>query len=229
MSPQQAKEISDKIVGQVFGYKNPFTLEQFMQKYAFDVRLPTKVSDSTTGEEAWAQSTNPTKFITVKNAWQREDWEIPKRELKTMDDILEAWNQVNYTATDRQIESDNVGESDNVYNSSLVYRSQDIHRSKNILFSDTVLDSEFVVAGQRSNSLSYCIRAEDSKESSNSFAVSWSQKIVNSFFIHDCSTMYESMFCSHLTNKKFYIANMQFEEAEYRKIKDMVIRWILTS
>lgn len=41
--------------------------------------------------------------------------------------------------------------------------------------------------------------------------------------------MFECMFCSHITNKKFCIANMQFEEAEYRKIKDMVVRWMLTA
>lgn len=37
MNAQEAKVIVDKIVGQVFGYQNPLTLEQFMQKFAFDV------------------------------------------------------------------------------------------------------------------------------------------------------------------------------------------------
>jgi len=230
MNKPEAQAMLDKIIGQIFGYKNPFSLDQFLQKYAFDVRLPNRVSDSTTGQETWAQSINPTKFITVKNAWEREDWTMmPRRDIKTVEDILAAWEEINYTATERYLDSTNVAESDNIYESENIYRSQDINRSKNIIFSDGVMDSESIVAGQRSNSSTYCARLEDSRECSNSFGVSWSKKVVNSFFIHDCGDIYESMFCSHVTSKKFCIANMQFSEEEYLKLKDMVVRWILTS
>jgi hypothetical protein len=229
MNKDQAQQILDKIIGQIFGYKNPLSLEQFMQKYAFDVRLPNKVSDSTTGQETWAQSINPTKFITVENAWKREDWSMmPRRDVKTIEDILAAWEEVNYTATERYLDSTNIAESDNIYESENVYRSQDISRSKNMLFSDGVFESEFIVAGQRSNNSTFCARIEDSKECSNSFGVSWSKKITNSLFIHDCADVYESMFCSHVNTKRFCIANMQFEEEEYKKLKEIVIRWILT-
>jgi len=230
MTEQQAKAALDKIIGQIFGYQNPMSLEQFMQKYAFDVRLPQQVTDSTTGEPTWTQSVNPTKFIAVKNAWARQDWEnMPKRPINGIEDILAAWNEINYTATDRHLDSVNVAQSDGIYAAENVFRSTDCGRSKNILFSDGVFDSEFVAAGQRSQTSSFCARIEDSKESSNSFSVVWSQKIVNSFFIQDCGDMYECMFCSHITSKKFCIANMQFEESEYRKIKDMVVRWVLTA
>lgn len=230
MSPKEAQAILDKIIGQVFGYKNPLSVNQFMQKYAFDIRLPQQVYDSTTGEPTYTQAVNPTKFITVKNAWAREDWDkMSKRTLNGIEDILAAWNDINYTATDRHLDSINIAESDNIYTSENVYRSQDISDSKNVLFSDGIFSSEYIAAGQRSNSASYCIRIEDSKECSNSFSVIWSKKVVNSFFIQDCSDMYECMFCSHITNKKFCIANIQFKEAEYRKIKDYVVKWILTN
>lgn len=230
MNAQQAKTTLDKIVGQIFGFQNPLTLEQFQQKFAFDVRLPQQVFDSTTNEPTWTQSVNPTKFISIKNAWNRQDWDNrPKRPINSIEDILAAWNDINYTATERHLDSVNIGESDNIYTSENVYRSQDISDSKNILFSDGVFNAEYIVAGQRSNSSAFCIRLEDSKECSNSFSVIWSKKTVNSFFIQDCSDMLECMFCSHITNKQFCIANMQFEEAEYRKIKDMVLRWILTA
>jgi hypothetical protein len=230
MDTKIAQATLDKIIGQIFGYQNPFTLEQFQAKYAFDVRLPQQVTDTTTGQITWSQSPNPSKFITTENAWNRLDWDKrPKRDLKTIEDIIAAWNEVNYTATERLLDSVNVAESDNIYGSENVYRSQDIHGGKNILFSDGVNDSESVVAGQRSNTLSYCARVEDSNSCSNSFSVIWSKKIVNSFFIEDCGDMYECMFCSHISNKKFCIANMQFEEAEYRVLRDLVIRWILTA
>jgi len=32
-----------------------------------------------------------------------------------------------------------------------------------------------------------------------------------------------------MSGKQFCIANMQFEEAEYRKLKDIIVRWILTA
>lgn len=41
--------------------------------------------------------------------------------------------------------------------------------------------------------------------------------------------MQDSMFCSHMNSKRFCIANMQFEEAEYKQIRDMVVRWVLAS
>ena len=66
MNSREAQAILDKVIGQVLGYKNPFSLEQFMQKYAFDVRLPQRVFDSTTSEPTWTQAVNPTKFITVQ-------------------------------------------------------------------------------------------------------------------------------------------------------------------
>lgn len=227
MTPKVAQEILDKIVGQVFGYKNPYSLEQFMQKFAFDVRLPSQVSDST-GQPTWAQSVNPTKFIKLQDAL-KNDWVSPDTPLKNVEDILQAWSFVNYTATERDIDSLNVAESDNIYNSENIYRSLDVIRSKNVLFSDGAWDCEFVAANQRSNTSNYCIRLEDSKECTGSFNVSWSGKVVNSLFIHDCFDMFECMFCSHVSSKRFCIANRQFEEAEYRKLKDLIIRWVLTS
>ncbi len=232
MNEATAKQILDKVVGQIFGYQNPLSLEQAVQKFAFDIRLPQQVYDSTTNEPTWAQSVNPSKFITMDNAHNRsgvDDWLIPKRPLNGLQDILTAWAETNLMATERQIESANIAQSDNIYNSENVYRSIDITQSKNVLFSDAANKSEFVVACQRSNALSFCIRTEDSKECSNSFNVIWSAKVANCFFVQDCYDLTDCMFCSHITSKQFCIANMQYEEAEYRKLKELVVRWILTS
>jgi hypothetical protein len=233
MDAAQAKELLDKIVGQVFGFQNPFTLEQFQSKYAFDIRLPQQVYDSNTNEPTWAQSTNPTKFTTLKNAWEKagegSGWMRPKKPLNNIQDVLAAWNEVNFTATEREMDSLNVGESDNTYFSENVYRSLDVHNSKNVLLSDAAIQCEFVAAVQRSQTSTYCIRLEDSQRCANSFSVSWSDSVTNSFFMHDCKDVQDSMFCTHIGNVRFCIANMQYEEAEYRKIEAEVKRWILTS
>lgn len=231
MDSQQAQAVIDTIIGEIFGFKNPFTLEQFQQKFAFDVRLPSQVTDATTGEITWAQSVNPSKFITMEHAWkmfEENDGLYPPQQLNGIEDVLAAWGRVNLTATERKLESINVFGSDNIYNCENVYRSQDCHKSKNIVFCDGTNDSEYTAASQRSHTLAYSMRVEDSNTTSRSFAVSWSKNITNCFFIHDCGDMQDSMFCSHITNKRFCIANMQYDEAEYRRIRDMVIRWILT-
>ena len=231
MTSQQAQDVIDTIVGQVFGYKNPFTLEQFQQKFAFDVRLPSQVVDATTGQITWAQSVNPAKFIKMDNAWkmfEENDGLLSTMQLNGIEDILTAWSKVNLTATERMLDSINVSQSDNIYGCDGVFRSQDSHDSKNIVFCDAANDSEYVAAGQRSHTLTYALRIEDSNTTSKSFAISWSKNITNSFFIHDCGDIQDSMFCSHITNKRFCIANMQYEEAEYMRLRDIVIRWILT-
>ena len=229
MDTSKAQDLLDQIMGQITGYKNPFSLEQFQAKYAFDVRLPHKVNDSTTGQVTWSQSINPTKYITVENAWNHpEYWEKPeKKEFNSIEDIISAWNEINYTATERYLDSVNIAESDNIYGCEDVYRSQDLRNCKKALFSDGVGDSEFIAACQRSSTIQNSIRVEDSNNCTNSFSVVWSKKIVNSLFIEDCGDLYECMFCSHVSNKKFCIANIQYSEEEYYKIKDMVIRWLL--
>lgn len=228
MNTTEAKKILDKVVGQVFGYQNPLSLEQAMQKFAFDVRLPQQVHDALDGSATWAQSINPTKFMKLENARSNETGIRPPRPLNSLQDILAAWNEINYTTTERQNDSINIAESDNVYNSQNVFRSQDIRSSKNILFSDGVHDSEFMVASQRCGDNLFGIRIEDSGEVSNSFAISWCGKVTNSFFLHDCGDMQDSMFCTNMKGGRFCIANMQFDEAEYRRLRDMVVRWVLT-
>lgn len=234
MTDAQAQQLLDKIIGQIFGFKNPFSIDDFKTKYAFDVRLPMQVNDAYTGETTWAQSINPTKFMTMENTFKygidgKPDWMQQKQELKNIDDILRAWEPVNFTTTERQIDSLNFAKSDNVYQSENVYNSQDVHFSKNVIYCDGVKQAEYIAASQRSNALTYCARAEDSTDCSNSFSVSWSGKIVNSMFIHDSYGLYECLFCSHIRDKKFCVANMQFDEGEYFKIKEQVVRWVLTS
>jgi len=236
MTPAEAQKLLDKIIGQVFGYQNPLSLEQFMQKFTFDIRLPQPVTDAIDGSTTWAQSTNPNRFVKMKNARGLElggaspktDYLRPKRPLTSIDDIMAAWNEINLTTTERYKDSLHVAESDNIYYSENVYRSQDIHRSKNILFSDGVSGSEFIVAGQRSGDSTFCIRVEDSANCTNSFNVSWSGNITNCFFMHDTGDMQDSMFCTNVKGKRFCIANMQYTEEEYMQCRDIVARWILT-
>lgn len=232
MNQTQAKEILDKVVGAVFGYQNPLSLEEAMQKFAFDLNLPQQVYDSTTNQPTWASSVNPSRFITMENSLRRseiDEWMLPKRPLSSIEDILAAWAETNYTTTERQIESVGILESDSVNNCENIYRSALLRQCKNMLFSRGCNDSEFLVAGSESKTSSFSIRVEDSQLVSNSFNVIWSAKVTNSFFIQDCYDVSDCMFCSHTAGKQYCIANMQFEKEEYERLKLEVIKWIFSS
>lgn len=149
--------------------------------------------------------------------------------MNSVEDIVEAWKAVNYATAERYVDSINVAESDLIYNCENVYRSVDVRNSKNIVFTEGGGDLEYVVASSRSQTSTYCIRVEDSQLCSNSFNVVWSAKVTNSFFVQDCYDIMDCMFCTHLAGKRFCIANMQYDEAEYNRIKKLVIRWILTA
>lgn len=237
MTHSEAQTLLDKIVAQIFGFENPLSLDEFMKKFAFDIRLPQAVIDSTDGSTTWASSTNPTRFVSMHNARTLEiggaspktDFMRPKRSLKSVQDILDAWSEINFTTTDRHVESLNIAESDHVSRSENVFRSQDTHGSRNILFCDSAINSEYMAACQRSVNSSYCIRLDDSGECSNSFGVSFSSHVTNCFFMHDVGDMQDSMFCTNMKGKRFCIANMQYTEEEYKAIREIVARWILTS
>jgi hypothetical protein len=237
MTVPEAQLVLDKIIAQVFGYKNPLTLEQFQQKFCFDINLPQEVYDSVDGSVTWAQSTNPTKYVKLENARGLEiggasaenDWLRPKRNLTNIEDILSAWSEINYTTTDRVNDSLNVSKSDNVGGSENVYHSTDVRKSRNVIFCDGVGNSEFVAACQRSGDLSFCMRVDDSGDITNSFGISWCGNITNCMFMHDAGDMQDSLFCTNIKGKRFCVANMQYSEEEYKKIRDIVARWVLTS
>lgn len=229
MNEQHAKEVLDKVVGVVFGYQNPLTLEQARDKFAFDLRLPQQVFDAFTQQPTWASSVNPSQFISLDNPKVRDEWMLPKRELNTIEDIVAAWTETNYTTSDRQLDSINVAKSDNIYRSEDVYNSCDIRNSKGVVFCESGDSYEYVVAGSRSSASSFCIRVEDSQLCTSSFNVIWSNKVSNSYFIQDCYDVMDCMFCSHIAGKRFCIANMQYTEEEYNRIKQLVIQWIFRS
>lgn len=232
MNDTVALEIVDKIFQSVFDCNNSFSLDGLLEKFAFDIRLPKKVIDSTTNEVTWADSVHSGLFIKNENMLQRDKnigWMLPKREIHKLQEIIDIWNTINYTTTERVYDSLGVMQSDTIYRCINVYRSTDCRDSRNIVYCDSCGDSEYLLASQRSGNCNYCIRTDDSRDCSNSYNVICSNKISHSFFIQDCSDLYECMFCSHISSKRFCIANMQFEEEEYYAIKKAIIEWILTS
>lgn len=232
MKDSEALSVVNKVFKMVFGRDNNFSLEELLEKFAFDIKLPKQVNDSTTNEVTWADSINNGKFITNKNMEERdtkEGWMLERCEINSLEDVIKVWNTINLTTTERVYDSVNVSKSDTIYNCENVYRSSDSNMCKNIIYCDSCGNSEYLIASQRSGTCGFSIRCDDSKDCSNSYNVICSNKVTNSLFIQDCFNLYECMFCSHIANKRFCIANMQFGEDEYYQIKEAVIDWILNS
>ena len=231
MNDKQCKQVLDEIFMSIFEQKCFLTLDQVLSEFAFDIRLPNKVIDSVDGKETWASSINSDKYITQENMEKYENykgWIRPKKEINSLDEILKMWKKINYTTTERVYDSINVSKSDTIYNCENIYRSQDCRECKNTIFTDSCSNSEYVLACQRSSNCSYCIRVDDSNSCSNSYNVICSAKISNSFFIQDANSLHECMFCSHIANRRYCIANMQFERDEYMAIKAEVLKWMVS-
>ena len=231
MNDKQCKQVLDEIFMGVFEQKCLLNLNDVLSEFAFDIKLPNKVIDAVDGKETWASSINSNKYISQENMMKYDNyrgWMRPKKEISSLDEILTLWNKINYTTTERNYDSINISKSDTIYRSENIYRSQDCRECKNAIFIDGCANSEYILACQRSSNLSYCIRVDDSSNCSNSYSVICSSKISNSFFVQDANSLYECMFCSHISNRRYCIANMQFDKDEYMNIKFEVVKWIVS-
>lgn len=230
MNDKQCKNVINEIFMEIFEQNCPISIDEVLVECAFDIKLPNKVIDAVTGEETWASSINSNKYISQTNMQkydQYKGWMRPKKEISTLDEILKLWDRINYTTTERIYDSINISKSDTIYNCENIYRSQDCRNCKNTIFTDGCANSEYIIACQRSNNCTYSIRVDDSNNCSNSYNVICSSKISNSFFIQDANSLHECMFCSHISNRRYCIANMQFDREEYMNIKYEIIRWII--
>ncbi len=223
-------KIVNKIFNNVFYQDNTYNFQELLDKFAFDIKLPKQVYDSTTNELTWSNSSNSPKFITNTNMIKvdtTKGWMLDKKKINNIDEVIKIWNDINLTTTERVYDSINVVKSDTIYACENVYWSNDSRACKNIIYCNSCSNCEYMLASQRSGNCTFCIRTNDSQNCSNSYNVICSNKIINSLFIQDCFDLYECMFCAHISSKKYCIANMEFTKEEYYKIKNLIINWIL--
>lgn len=232
MNDKKALSIADKIYKMVFDRRCEISLDELLEKYAFDIDLPKEVRDSITNEITWADSISSASFITLDNMEKKdneEGWMKPREDISSLDDIIRLWKNINLTTTERVYDSINVSKSDTIYSCENIYRSTDMNSCKNAIYSNSCVNSEYIIGSNRSTGCNFCIRTDDSKDCSNSYSVVCSNKISNSLFIQDSFNLHECMFCAHIANQRFCIANMQFEEEEYYELKKLIIEWLISS
>jgi len=235
MDTTKAQSTADFIIKDIFGVENTFSLEQLKTKFAYDLKLPQKVTCDMSGQETYVHdertqaSWKHVKQSFLESKLADEDMMRPKRPIDSMDDILKYWEEVNYLTSEKVLNSKDVFKSDGIIGSSNVYESSMIFNSKNILLSRNNFNSNYLIASDGNNGCNIGIRLFDNQFCTSSYEVNFSNKISKSLFITDCFDMFECMFCFFTRSKKYCIANMQYEKEEYFKIKKMVIDWILNT
>ena len=126
MNDTKALEIVNKIFLSVFEKKNNYPLDILLEKFAFDVKLPKQVNDSTTNEITWADSINSGRFITNENMKKKDSqtgWMLPKKKISNLEELINIWNTINLTTTERVYDSINVVKSDTIYRCENIYRT----------------------------------------------------------------------------------------------------------
>lgn len=230
MDDKDASKVVEKIFQMVFDAPSGYDLNELFNKLAFDLRLPQPVKDSITGKTTWSITNRPVKVSAQSNIAKvdvDEGWRRPYVQIGGIEDILKRWDDINIVSAERNFNSSNFNMSDPIYACENVYRCADCHSCKNIVFVEGCANSEYLLASARSANCNFCIKAYDSGNSSNSYHVICSNKIINSLFIQDCYDLYECMFCAHIASAKYCILNMQFEKSEYFKLKQVVANYVL--
>lgn len=231
MNPAQIKETIDLLFKDVFGRPCPFSIDELEARLTVGIPLPARVTCVLTGQETFVYDPQPDQMFVSQEGFMGQaridDWMKPKRPLESMKDVFDAWKQVSYMTGEKHINSQNVTQSDSILTSSNIYRSSLIGSSKGILLSHHNYFSNYLLACRGNTSCNFGIRVFDSGYCASNYEVRWSNKVSRSYFINDCLDLYECLFCYGIRSKKYCIANMQYEQAEYMKIKEMVIDWIL--
>jgi hypothetical protein len=230
MNEDKAKAIVDYVFKDVFSRDNPFSMEEFRKRFAFDIDLPKKTKDVLSGNDTWLVSKKYDRVISAETAFARskkEGWMLPQRQIRSMDDIKKYWDGINYKMGDKNLGSTEVEESDLTYSSTNIYRSYRSWQSQDVVFSSAISHSKYIVAGLDDAACTSGIRMFHSTFCSSGFAVVWSKKVSKSMFVNGCIDLHECLFCSNIESKSYCVANMQFTKERYFEIKEMVIDWIV--
>lgn len=230
MNDEMALEMANRIFQMVFERDNTRSLAELKEKLARGIRLPMQVVEMVTGEEVWTIMPNGGKFISeasIAKIDEEQGWLKAAKDYSGAEEIYREWQNVNSMTTERVYESADVAKSDCIYGCEKVYGSADCRACKNVLYCSSCVEGEYLLACERSSGCNFCIGTKDSGSCSNSYNVICSNKIMNSFFVQDCFDLYECMFCAHIASRKFCIANRQFEQEEYFRLKKMVTDWLV--
>lgn len=222
------KNDANIVIKRVFGDDFSVGVEEFVKLYLQDINLPEKVT-SLFGGDTWTSVPGLDKYAaqdSVLKQASEHDWIYPKEDIDSLETLNRLIGRSDFMQSSRSYDAINVKESDDVARSQNVFRSQNVVDSKNIYYCSWIWDSEYLLGCTRSGNSTFSIGLVEGVDCADSYRVYGSHKITKSMFIKSCYDMSECMFCSHMQHKRFCIANMQYTEEEYRKLKKKILSWL---
>jgi len=221
------KELYGVIWKQVFGELPIIDADKIKDLWAKDIVLPLVNKSELSGKPVWSSPEYEYKhFISEAEKSERsekDNFMEAKVEVTSLTDVLNQIKKVAFFRGGRMLNSSAVEESDDIYSSNIIYNSTHIYTSQKIIWGNNLVQSEYLMASKNSKNCTFSIRVMDSANVANCFDVSFCANTSNSMFCHDCFDVRDCLFCFHLASKRFCIANMQFEEAEYNEIKKKIL------
>ena len=231
MTNEQAQQTANGIFKDIFGVDNPLLLEQMRSLLTEGIPLPVATKCALSGKDIFVYDPQPQHQIISEEAYlaqmKVDGWMKETTPMSSIDDVLGAFKSVAYMTAEKAPNSQQIAQSDSITASSSVFGSALIGNSKQIIFSQNNFFSNYLLACRGNSSCNFGIRTFDSLYCSSSFEVRWSNKVAKSFFINDASDLFECMFCYGIRSKKYCIANRQYSQEDYMKVKALVVEWIL--
>lgn len=221
------KQMYELIWKEIFPNLPVLAIDDFKNYFTQDLSLPILKKCYISDKELYISPEYDYKrFVDRSELMKRDEIDNhmePKTQINSLRDILSKISQIAYYRASRLENSEVIEESDDIHSSSFIYNSTHVYSCQKILFSYNMAQSELIMASKGSKSCSFGIKLYDSSSVSNSFDVSWSAKCSNSYFCHNCYGLRDCLFCFHLSSKQYCIANMQFSEEEYKKLKNIIL------
>ncbi len=222
------EDIYETVWREIFPGFPMLDIETFQKLFTKDMMLPQKYSCAITNTPIYSSSIyGYKKFISrpeVEKRVNQDNFMEEKKEIGSLKDLLSIMQKQALFRGSRSLNSELVEESDDIYSSSHIYRSLHLYNCQKMLFCNNNKMCEYLLASSGTGESTFGIHILDSGSISNSFDVSWSGKCANSYFLHSCIDVRDSMFCFHLSSKQYCIGNMQFTEKEYTTLKKLLLK-----
>ncbi len=145
----------------------------------------------------------------------------------SLDSVCETLHEIAYSDLDKQY-----GNITNVLDGTVVIDAHDCYRGsayshcKKCAYCFWPLNSEHVFGSYDAWGSQFCVNCYNSKRLARCLEVDCSHDCADSYFLHNCENVNDSMFCFNAKNLKRAIGNAELEAGKYASVKGAVIEQI---
>ncbi|MFH1222644.1 MAG: hypothetical protein V1492_06195 [Candidatus Micrarchaeota archaeon] len=125
-------------------------------------------------------------------------------------------------------ENSDLIDCDFYYTSHHGYKCVALNRSKYCLCSFWPRQSEYIVGCYYVFSSQFCIKCYNSEGLVRCFELSDCSNCTDSLFCHNCENVHDCMFCFNVKNLRYAVANVVLPQEKYRKIKEIVLKQVVS-